>query len=118
MQTGSVIWFEVMGENGDALREFYGELFGWTFDLSGDFPGYGMVKAGSDGIPGGVGQTPEGPGWLTFYVEVEDIDASIAQATARGGKVLMPPMELPDTWVAVVSDPEGRPLGLSSAKAA
>ena len=26
-----VVWFEVMGQNADKLRSFYGNLLGWKF---------------------------------------------------------------------------------------
>ena len=34
--THPVMWFEVLGKDGDALRNFYGKLFGWTFDANPD----------------------------------------------------------------------------------
>ena len=107
-----VVWFEVMGSNTANLRQFYADLFGWSF---ADMPGmdYGMVNAAQSGIPGGVGAGPDGQGWVTFYVGVDDIEATIQQATARGAKVLMPPTRLPDTTIALIADPEGHAIGLS-----
>ena len=31
MAPPTVAWFEVTGKDGGALKEFYGGLFGWTF---------------------------------------------------------------------------------------
>ena len=31
--THPVMWFEVLGADGGKLRKFYGDLFGWTFDV-------------------------------------------------------------------------------------
>jgi predicted enzyme related to lactoylglutathione lyase len=28
-----VMWFEVLGSDGGKLQQFYGDLFGWTFDV-------------------------------------------------------------------------------------
>ena len=39
-----VVWFEVMGKDGNNLRTFYGELFGWKFDVDENM-NYGMVEA-------------------------------------------------------------------------
>jgi len=112
-----VVWFEVIGNDGGKLREFYGGLFGWTFK---DVPemDYGMTESEQTGIPGGVGKAPAGPGWATFYVDVPDLEASLAKATEQGAKVLMPPTPLPDGKIAVFADPEGHPIGLHQSTAA
>ena len=107
-----VVWFEVLGNDGGELRKFYGNLFGWTFNEMESMD-YGMIDANGKGIPGGVGKAPQGPGWVTFYVEVDDIEAAVTRATEGGGKVLMPVTRLPDTTIAVFADPEGHPIGLS-----
>jgi predicted enzyme related to lactoylglutathione lyase len=111
---GHVSWFEVMGRDLEALSAFYAELFGWRLQrLPG--PPYVATEPGWDGLPGGVGQAPQGPGWTTFYVKVDDVPAAVARAERQGGRVLMPPVALPDgVTVAVIADPEGHPVGLSA----
>ena len=111
-----VVWFEVMGQDADKLRQFYGDLLGWQFDVSEQ--GYGMVAAGEGGIGGGVGQSPGERGWTTFYTKVGDLEGAIARAESLGSSVLLPIQELPDTRIAVVSDPEGNPVGLCADPAA
>jgi predicted enzyme related to lactoylglutathione lyase len=108
-----VVWFEVMGHNGDALRGFYSKMFGWEYT---NMPGmdYGMVDKPEAGIPGGIGTAPEGPGWVTFYVGVTDMDAALETARSLGSTVLMAPHDLPGGGqIAMISDPEGRPIGLA-----
>lgn len=51
-----VTHFEVVGKDGPALLEFYGQLFGWKIDADNSF-GYGLVDAGEAGIGGGIGPT-------------------------------------------------------------
>lgn len=114
---GAVSFFEIMGHDADKLRGFFGELFGWTYEA---IPGsdYGLVK--TEGLAGGVGggSASGTAGWTTVYVKVEDVDASAAKAVQLGGRVLLAPMSLPDGMrIAVVSDPEGHAIGLSSAPA-
>lgn len=108
---GEVVWFEVMGKDGGALRGFYGQLFGWRF---GAGPGdYGLADAEQTGIPGGVGSVEQGPGHTTFYVQVDDLDQSLGTAARLGGRVLMPATEMPDGGrIALFADPEGHPVGL------
>jgi len=112
-----VMWFEVLGEDGDRLRKFYGGLFGWTF--TNDSP-YGVVDTGVPrGIPGGVG--PVYPGtrsWVTFYVETPDVAASLDQAAQLGGKTVLPRTVLPAVTLGIFEDPEGHAIGLVEAKAA
>ena len=48
-----VMWFEVLGNDGGRLQKFYGDLFGWTFDVIQPI-NYGVAKTGdSRGISGG-----------------------------------------------------------------
>jgi predicted enzyme related to lactoylglutathione lyase len=109
-----VVHFEVLGQDRDALVKFYGEAFGWK--ISTDNPvGYGVVDtdAGGEGIPGGIGSAEEGPGWVTFYVEVPDLDGTLQKLEHLGGKKLAGPMEVPGgPRLALFSDPEGRTVGL------
>jgi predicted enzyme related to lactoylglutathione lyase len=39
------MWFEVLGSDGGKLRRFYGDLFGWTFDVIQPI-NYGVAKTG------------------------------------------------------------------------
>jgi len=113
-----VMWFEVLGKNGGNLREFYGGLFGWTFQTGPTE--YGLVETGAKrGIPGGIGEVYGGTrSWVTFYVETPSIDASLAEVQRRGGKVILPRTVMPDVTLAVFEDPEGHPIGLVEAAAA
>lgn len=109
-----VTWFEVMGTDARKLRSFYGELFGWNFEMAkAEGMDYGMTDKAQTGVGGGVGRAPEGPGWVTFYVSVDDLHGAIARAQKLGAKVLMPPMTIPEGQIAVIADPEGHPIGLT-----
>ncbi len=117
MRHGNVSWCEVTGKDGGALQSFYGELFGWAFQPAPKMPEYGMVLRGdpTEGPGIGVSPAPEGPGWVTFYVQVDDLEATMAAAEARGGAVVMPPMAIETGRVALIRDPEGHVVGLSAA---
>ena len=106
-----VVWFEVMGENGEKLRSFYGDLFGWQFNVMEEMK-YGMVAADEGrGIPGGVGQGKEKR--VTFYVSTSNIADSLKEAEKLGGKTLMPRTELPGgTTLGMFADPDGNAVGL------
>src|SRR5262249_245440 len=117
-----VVHFEVMGKDGEKLRSFYAELFDWAIDAANPL-GYGLVRRETnlegEGIPGGIGAIPEGmTGHVTFYVEVPDVDAALAQAEKLGGSRLMGPAQIePGLELGQFSDPEGNMVGLVKAPA-
>jgi predicted enzyme related to lactoylglutathione lyase len=115
-----VVHFEVIGKDGNKLRSYYGELFGWEID-AGNPMNYGVIQrdgntnADGIGIGGGIGQGPEGyDGHVTFYVEVPDVGEALAKAEELGGKRVMGPEELPDAGITLgqFTDPEGHPIGV------
>ena len=96
-----VVHFEVIGKDGEKLRSYFSELFGWNIDASNPMK-YGIVtregnsNADGAGIGGGVGGAPEGyDGHVTFYVEVPDVEAALAKAESLGGTRIMGPDEVP-----------------------
>ena len=113
-----VVYFEIMGGDGDALGRFYGELFGWRMEpVESSGGGYRLAytDAGS-GIDGGLGSFPGAPSYVTVYVRVGDLDAAVERAQALGATVLAPPREVaPGTHAAVLTDPEGHTIGLLAA---
>jgi len=114
-----VTWFEVLGNDAGNLRKFYSGLFGWGFRAN-DPVQYGVVNTGdSRGIPGGIGVAYPGTRpWVTFYVETPDVAASLKQAEALGGKVVLPRTTMPGVTLGVFEDPEGHVVGLVEATAA
>ncbi len=114
-----VVHFEVVGKDGTALRDFYGELFDWRIDADNPMQ-YGIVSrednlsAEGVGIGGGVSGGPDGyEGHVTFYVGVPDVEAALAEAERLGGSRVMGPEEMTDGPVlGQFRDPEGHTIGL------
>jgi predicted enzyme related to lactoylglutathione lyase len=113
-----IVHAEVVGKDGPKLQKFYGELFDWKQN-TGLPGGYAMTDADESGIVLGTGPAPDGgAGWVTFYVAVPDVDATLAKAQALGGSVVMPKFSpAPDTFLAMFADPEGHVLGISQSAA-
>ena len=110
-----VVHFEVLGRDADALRRFYSEAFGWSLGATDDGPmAYAMVRPEADrGIDGGIGRAPEGPGHVTFYVGVDDLDAMLERIEELGGRTVQPPVQIPGgVAFAMFADPEGHVVGL------
>jgi predicted enzyme related to lactoylglutathione lyase len=112
-----VVHLEIIGKDPAKLRKFYAELFDWKFgDVMGPEMGhYSLVQPDSSGIGVGVGSEMGGSGnRTTAYVEVPDLKATLDQAAAMGGKILMEPMEIPGVvTMAMFADPEGNVIGLT-----
>jgi predicted enzyme related to lactoylglutathione lyase len=111
-----VVWFEVVGKDGDRLRKFYTDLFGWKIDGAAGDADYGLVQARNGGIGGGVGKSQDGgSGHVTFFVEVDDPAAYLEKAEKLGGTTVVPPTEVPsyNLTFAYFVDPQGHLIGLS-----
>jgi predicted enzyme related to lactoylglutathione lyase len=115
-----VVHFEVIGKDGDKLKSYYSELFGWEID-SGNEMNYGLVQrdgntnADGAGIGGGIAGGPEGyDGHLTFYVEVPDAEAALAKAESLGGSRIMGPDQVMEGLIiGLFNDPEGHIVGVT-----
>ena len=108
-----VIHFEILGQDGKQLQDFYRKVFDWH--VNADNPmNYGVVDTHTDrGIGGGIGPAQERPGYVTVYVQVDDLASYLKKAESLGGKTIMAPTEIPDmVTLAMFSDPEGNIIGL------
>ena len=118
-QQGDFIWYELLTSDADAAAEFYGKVIGWSSQGSGmpdmdyRFFSSGDGRDNADGVGGFMAITPEmakggaRPCWVG-YIAADDVDASVAAITAKGGAVLMPAMDLEGVGrMAMVADPQG-----------
>jgi predicted enzyme related to lactoylglutathione lyase len=106
-----VVHFEVTGKDGATLQKFYGDLFDWKIDANNPM-NYGIVQKEDNGIGGGVGQSPDGEGHVTFYVSVDDINSALEKAESLGGKTVMPRTQMEMVTLGLLADPEGNIVGL------
>ena len=119
-----IVHFEITGAAPGALRSYYGDLFGWTFDVqtasSGavSAPGeYGFVTAEDAGLNGGVAGGAGFKPRVLFYVGVPDVEAALQEAERLGGTRVMGPEGEPGTLVVGhFSDPGGNLLGVAGTK--
>lgn len=111
----AVGWFEILGTDGPALRDFYGKAFGWEFKVSEspDFD-YGEVdtKSSGRGIPGGIGKS-QGEPIVTVYAAVDDLAKYLERAESLGATKVMGPMDVGGgTEIAAFRDPQGNLFGM------
>jgi uncharacterized protein len=114
-----VVHFEIAGKDGEKLQSYYSELFGWDIDADNEMK-YGIVAREGNtnddgvGIGGGISSGPEGyAGHVTFYIQVPDVEASLAKAESLGGTRMMGPDEvMPGLTIGLFNDPEGHVIGV------
>ncbi|MBE9116728.1 VOC family protein [Lusitaniella coriacea LEGE 07157] len=116
-QHGAFSWGELMTTDPTAAKEFYQKVFGWTMeDMPMEGMTYTVVKAGERSV-GGIMPIPpqakgESPAWGN-YVTVEDVDASVKLVKELGGKILVPPTDIPDTGrFCLIQDPQGATISM------
>lgn len=106
-----VAWFEIGARDGAKLQKFYSDLFGWKIDANNPMQ-YGMTEAIGNGIGGGIGSGIEEP-YVTIYVAVPDLQATLDKAAELGGKTVMEPADVPGgPTIAQFSDVAGNVIGL------
>jgi hypothetical protein len=118
---GKVVWNDLITEDLDAARRFYGGLFGWTFENSTrSGQPYSLAKSGAIYVAGIVPIAARSDGvklsrWLP-YISVEDVDAAVTRATAFNGRVAAGARDVNLGRVAAVVDPEGAVIGLARSR--
>ena len=121
-----VVHFEVIGKDPAKLRSYFGDLFGWTFDLTpvaeavSEPDNYGFIgrltTGDGTGIPGGIGGGAGYTGHALFYVGVPDVEDALRKAESLGGRRLMGPERAPSGLVVGhFADPEGNLIGVAGA---
>jgi predicted enzyme related to lactoylglutathione lyase len=108
-----VTWFDMGAADESPLKTFYSELFGWRLQQTSER--YTVATTGG-GISGGIGRSQTGSPWLSFYVEVPDLQSTLDRAAALAGSVTVPPTRAPDSVVyAMFHDIDGLLVGLTQA---
>ena len=109
---GMISWSELLADDVECAKRFYGTLFGWEMeDMQIGEGKYTVVRRNGEEIggimakPAAAGDAP--PHWAT-YITVDDTDATVAKAKELGATILLPPQDLPEIGrLAVILDPQG-----------
>ena len=105
----------------DEFQQFHAAMWGWTFraafqdtELDRD---YWIIGAADGSTVGGLqrslSSSPLRAG-TRFYLEVDDLEATLAQAVASGAAIERSRIALggDDRWFAIITDPAGVSIGL------
>lgn len=106
-----VVHWEIGGRDLDTMAAFYRDLFGW--EAAGFDDDYRLVDLG-EGVGGGLMRCRDDmPAYVTIYVSVDDLDATLAKVKDLGGTPLVPPTPIPGVGAfALFQDPEGNTIGI------
>jgi predicted enzyme related to lactoylglutathione lyase len=124
-----IIHFEIHANDIGRARQFYGDLFGWSFEQAnvGDTE-YWLIRTGRTpardgekvGIDGGLlakggkdGGEGASPNAFVCTVQVENIDETLELAVAAGAVPQMSKDHMPGVgWLCYLKDPEGNIFGI------
>ena len=121
-----IVHMDIPAADTAAAAQFYADVFGWPLghDEQYDYwwfrgeggPGGGFVKPDA---PSGGTAPPYKLGEVRVYIGTDDIDASLAEIEAHGGKSLGPKVDMGGQGgYAFFADPAGNIIGLYTAPAA
>ncbi len=113
---GKRVYAELVTPDLAAAKQFYSQLFGWTFQdyIQRDAM---FTQASLDGqVIGGIYQRPlpagRRPGWISF-IATSDLAKTEATATQNGAKLLLSPRPFANLGQeAVLTDPQGAVFAL------
>jgi len=116
---GAFCWNELATTDLESAQNFYKTLLGWEIKES-NATGAGMVYneivVGGQHVGGVYKMGPEfgqAPSHWMAYVAVDDVDAKARQVWELGGKVCVPPTDIPNVGrFCVVNDPTGATIAL------
>ena len=107
---GAIAWNELMSNDAEKSRSFLTEVLGAPFMTSAEMGEYTMMQVDGAPVAGVMQQSEEMPKlptpWLVYFA-VDNTDAAVEKATATGGSVIIPPMDIPPGRFSVLSDPQG-----------
>lgn len=119
---GRTVHFEIQASEPQALIDFYGRMFDWSFSKweGGEYWLVGTGEVGAPGINGGLlprrGQRPEEGAAVNAFVctvDVADLDQSLLLLKELKGTVAVPKMPVPGVgWLAYAKDPDGNIFGM------
>jgi uncharacterized protein len=112
-ESGSFGWNELQTRDVEKAKSFYSAVLGWKpTAFPGQMAEYTVFENEGKGIAGLMTMPDQVPAevpayWLTYF-NVDDPDAAVATATAQGGNVVVPAMDVPGVGrFSVLSDPSG-----------
>jgi len=109
---GRFVWHDLLTNDVDAAKRFYGGVFGWSFAEQGPY----TVISNNGVAIAGMAKPKFDPGLSSFwlpYLSVADVDSSLATAKSAGAELLKGPGHLENRGrYALIGDSQGARLVL------
>jgi len=109
----SLCWNELNCRRLDDAKAFYGTVFGWGATTNeGKVPTYtefdldGHILAGCMLMEAEMFPAEVPAHWMTYFA-VADADATAGRCTELGGRVIVPPTDIPPGRFSLLTDPQG-----------
>ena len=110
---GTIMWRDLTVPNAEAVRDFYQEVVGWTFqgeEMDG-YEDYNMLSPDGEERVAGIcharGSNANVPPQWLLYIVVADVARSAAACQARGGKIIDGPRPMGAGIFCCIQDPAG-----------
>lgn len=116
---GQVFWTELNTWKPEQAVGFLEKTLGWAMTSSPMPDGSTYWVGALNDVPAGGVFTMTKPTfdaaipdhWITYFA-VDDVDDSVAQVQAAGGRIVRPPFDVPDVGrIAMIKDPGGAVCG-------
>jgi predicted enzyme related to lactoylglutathione lyase len=119
---GEFCWYELATQDLGKSRDFYSRLLNWKLEQSKAVEmEYPEIHIAGKSVGGMMQMTEEWkmpetgemmPSHWMNYVAVDDVDATAKRVEELGGKVCVPPMDIPVGRFSVINDPSGATLSI------
>jgi predicted enzyme related to lactoylglutathione lyase len=108
--SSTIEMFVIAARDGNLAKNFYENLFNWEITDVGP-----LLKISGSGINGHILKWPhkEHPTHVSIYINVNNIQESLAKVKEMGGTVILPEMAVPTGGsIAQFVDPDGNIIGI------
>lgn len=114
---GKVIWQDLTVNNAEEVKNFYAEVVGWTSSNvnQGDYNDFNMHNADGEIVAGVChkkGEISNFPSQWLIYISIENLDKSLENCIALGGKIIEGPKLMGNIKYAIIQDPAGAFMAL------
>ena len=103
---GSMTWNDLVTSDAETAVDFYGKLFGWTFEEMPDSGGYRVIRNGDRSNGGIMPNADSPPGWMPYFGH-EDVDRLATEIEGLGGRALSEIYRMPQGSIIAMLDPQG-----------